>query len=284
MLEALHVTLGQRRAPLLRVATAVAGTHKDLLARHLALRAPKDEPVSLVTSGSLGASLQFLRRRSGAAEVRALLPGNVPSYVDGALRRIGCRTYRSDRTESELLAPEDVLAITENERGTFLSTMGSPDLVQVYDPLVECIADYSPTLLMVPYGTGMLFHALRRRLGEGRVVPVSVASESSPAFKIYGKWHELLVPEDLQLVGEDAVFQAMRLAGSNGIAMEPSSAVALAHLIERPDLLAAGAVALSTGFCRITGVPRRDSERRALPAATATRRLELGAVRERRVA
>lgn len=274
-----------------RMAWEIVVTYRDfLLAKKRGqIKGPLPH-MSIISSGSAAVAIQTQMKKYGLPALKVLLDSNVSENTKENLRNIGCEIYETDLGKKPLTWQE-ILRLTHNETGFDITSSEALDpTTRFYDWLSYEIINNSPDYCFIPFGTGHLYENVlninKKELGtkkhdprfKGSVerlrkcnfVGATTNNPKSRADKLYSphlpfvhfdeQWIRLYRYagfcgpfSHVQLVKENFLDKAVKMAMDLGINAEPSGIAGLAMFLQMKQEIPKDAkiVIVNTGKTKI---------------------------------
>ncbi len=259
------------------------GTHKDRLAygiiklykHHARFSQGSKPPVcSIISTGNAALAIAKLFQEYSLPPLKALLDNSINKISINFLRASYCEVYLAD-IMSKQLSSSDILSMTENEDGIDLTSIGLFDTCNKhYAALVKNVLSVKPDVILIPYGSGILFEnfcSVVQILFDYKfktapsLIGVTTQNKISKADKLYSAYSPFdfnrerlhfmikfgLLGKESKIanIGEASLEEAVVVLRENGIQAEYSGASGLAYIIENSEILSPNAsyVIINTG-------------------------------------
>jgi len=253
-----------------RMAWEIVVTYRDfLLAKKCGQIKSKLPAMSIISSGSAAVAIQTQLKKYGLPNLRVLVDANINPEILQSIKKIGCEIFETDLGKKPFHWKE-ILALTHNPDGFDITSSEALDpTTRFYDWLSYEIINSSPDYCFIPFGTGNLFenvlninkkevstqsHDPRFKgnveiLRRCNFLGVTTNNPHSKADKLYSphlpfvhydeQWIRLYKyagfcgsESNVNLIKEQYLDQAIKLAAAQKINCEPSGVAGLALLLQ----------------------------------------------------
>ncbi|MEK7540190.1 MAG: pyridoxal-phosphate dependent enzyme [Patescibacteria group bacterium] len=258
-----------------RMAWEIIVTYRDFLIAKKQGQIKGDLPrMSIISSGSAAASIQYQLKKHSLPNLKVLADTNTNPRIIEGLKKLECEIYQTDLSKQSL-DWKQILQLTNNPNGFDLNSSEALDpTTRFYDWLSYEIINESPDYCFIPFGTGNLYENIlnvnKREVSlqqpdprfSGKIevlrkcnfIGSTTNNSKSKADKLYSphlpfvhyieQWMKLYKyagycgPEsDVFVIQETFLDHAMEIAQKQKITCEPSGIAGLALMLQMKDSL-----------------------------------------------
>jgi len=274
-----------------RMAWEIVVTYRDfLLAKQRGQIRGKLPQMSVISSGSAAIAIQTQLKKYYLPNLKVLIDFRTPELLIELLKKMGCEVYKTDLSKKPFHWKE-ILQLTHNTEGFDITSSEALDpTTRFYDWMSYEIINSDPDWCFIPFGTGNLYENILNivkkevttnnhdprfkghvdRVRKCNFVGCTTNNPQSKADKLYSphlpfvhydeQWIRFYryagycgEKSNVQLIKEEFLDEAVKIAQKQGINCEPSGIAGLAVLLQMKNEVPRGAkiVVVSTGKTKI---------------------------------
>jgi len=258
-----------------RLAWEVVILYRDLLIARQNKRISNGPPqFSVISSGSAAIAIGRILSDYNLPKLKVLVDTNINPKIYKAIKNAHCEVFTTDLNKEEL-SSEKILKLTNNPSGFDLTSNKGISLdIGNFDWMSFEILNESPDYVFVPFGSGFVFtklmeivknvvrspgydkryHGNIETLSQCNFVGVTTTNPNSIADKLYSPFLPFAqISTDwirfyktagycgdqtgIQIVHEEFLEQAMKIATEQNISCEPSGVAGLALLLQVAEII-----------------------------------------------
>jgi hypothetical protein len=140
-----------------RMAWEMVVTYRDFLISKKLGHIKKLPPLSIITSGTAGYTIQKRLKEYGLPNLKCLVDLHLDKTIKQKLKYIGCEIFETNLSLKSF-GWQEILKLTKNEEGIDITSSEALDpTTRYYDWLSYEIINSSPDYCFIPFGTGNLY-------------------------------------------------------------------------------------------------------------------------------